>query len=89
MSRDYQAEDASRTKGRHSLRLTEGEEADLAALKDALGATTLAGAILAAVDATRALVAGESAVVALAAARERAAEPPPVRGWRKGKTRKS
>jgi cysteine synthase len=87
MTRDYSSEDASRTRGRLTLRLTEEEREELAALATRLGATTQAGAVLAALAATRALLAGESAAVALAAAREAAATPPPKRGWTKGKPR--
>lgn len=87
MTRDYEAEDASRTRDRINLRLTDDEREALEALQAALGAPTLSAAVVAAVTATRALVAGERAAVALAAAREVAALPAPKRGWTKGKAR--
>lgn len=87
MTRDYEAEDASRTRDRINLRLTDDERGALEALQTALGAPTLSAAVVAAVAATRALVAGERAAVALSAAREVAALPAPKRGWTKGKAR--
>lgn len=89
MTRDYSSEDASRTRGRLTLRLTEEEREGLEALAARLGATTQAQAILGAMAATRALLAGEAAGVALAAAREVATAPPAPRGWTKGKPRKT
>ena len=87
MTRDYQSEDASRTRGRLTLRLTEEEREEMADLAARVGATTQAAAVMAGLAALRALLAGEGAPVALAAAREVAATPPPKRGWTKGKPR--
>ena len=87
MSRDYEAEDASRNRAQTRLRLTDDDREALDALQAALGAPTISATVMAAVAAARALVAGERAAVALSAAREVAAQPAPKPGWTKGKPR--
>jgi hypothetical protein len=87
MSRDYASEDASRTRTRVVLRVDEDEREGLEKVAAQLSATTHTAAVLGALAAVRALLAGSSAPVALARAREVAATPPPPRGWTPGKPR--
>ena len=86
-ARDYTAEDASRTRTRLGLRLTDDEATTLRRTQEALAAPTQAQTVLAALAAVEALLGGATGPGALEAARVVARQPPPKPGWRKGRAR--